>query len=103
MRNAALSLSLAVGCVLFLSACNFSMMVTEECFGRADLERAVEHILAEQGGWGTFMAQCPNTLRIRVAAATRCTVQDGDGSVTEVTVVVTEAAGSRGRITVKPA
>ncbi|WP_280422628.1 DUF4333 domain-containing protein [Nocardia carnea] len=101
MRIAALPVSMAVGAVLLLGACTYSMMGTAECFARFDLERAVEHLLAEQEGWGFFLAECPHTLQIRIGAATRCDVRRGDGSVTEVTVSVIEAAGNRGRIAVQ--
>ncbi|WP_280508609.1 DUF4333 domain-containing protein [Nocardia flavorosea] len=101
MRIAPLPVSMALGAVLLLSACTLSMMGTAECFGRFDLERAVEHILAEQEGWGFFLAQCPGVLQIRVGAETRCEVRRGDGSVTEVTVVVIQAAQDRGRIAVQ--
>ncbi|MGA6205425.1 DUF4333 domain-containing protein [Nocardia testacea] len=103
MRISTLPVISVVGCVFLLGACTFQAMSAVEYFTRADLERAVEHILMERGGQGVYMAACPNALKIRVEALTRCTIRYDDGSETEVNVIVTEAAGDRGRIAVEPA
>lgn len=100
MRITALPVLLATGCALSLSACTFSMSLTNHSFGRADLERTVEHLLQQEGEMEIVAVDCPNSLQIKAHAVTRCILQRGDGSLIGATVVVTEAAGERGRIDV---
>lgn len=102
MRIVALTVSLAAGCALLLSACMYSMTGTTEYFRRTDLERTVEYILGERDNAAVFVADCPDALPVRLDAQALCVVRAGDGTVIEVTVIVTEAAGSRGRIAVVP-
>ncbi|GGK98725.1 DUF4333 domain-containing protein [Nocardia jinanensis] len=100
MRISALPVLLSTGCALSLSACTFTMSLTTHSFGRADLERTVEHVLQQEGELEIVAVECPNSLQIKAHALTRCMLQKGDGSIIGATVVVTEAAGKRGRIDV---
>lgn len=101
MRIAVLSVLSVAGSMLILSACAFPLMSTRHFFARVDLERAVEHLLRKQGGEIVFAVDCPDSLEIRTGARTHCLVQNGDGAKVDVAVVVTDAAGGRGRIAVQ--
>lgn len=79
--------------VAALSACSVTVGSADKTVDRAKLEQKVSQTLAEKTGQTPKSVTCPDALKAKVDAITRCTLTADDGSQIGANVTVTSVNG----------